>query len=134
MFDEIMELKSPELSNDTLYKYQTLRRRLKDFKSKIFVSEIDLSLITKLDSYLKNLDIGDGGFFNHHKCLKCIINEANRFKKAKIDSPYTAGLFVVKSQKHKEVFLDEDEVLQIANYKSSNVISQTCKSSAKSGH
>lgn len=127
VFDDIMELKSPELSNDTLYKYQTLRKRLKDFKSKIFVSEIDLSLITKFDSYLKKLDIGDGGVFNHHKCLKCIINEANRFKKAKIESPYTDGLFVVKSQKHKEVFLDEDEVLEITKYKSSNVINQTVR-------
>jgi len=127
VFDEIMELKRPDLSPDTLYKYETLRKRLKDFKSKIFVSEIDLSLITKFDSYLKKLDIGDGGVFNHHKCLKCIINEANRFKKAKIDSPYTTGLFVVKSQKHKEVFLDEDEVLEITKYKSSNIINQTVR-------
>lgn len=80
VFDEVLELKKPDLSDDTYYKYQTLRTRLKNFKSKIFVSEIDLALIKKFDNYLKNLGIGDAGVYNHHKCLKCIINDATRPK------------------------------------------------------
>ncbi|WP_313100938.1 tyrosine-type recombinase/integrase [Epilithonimonas sp.] len=127
VFDEVLELKKPDLSDDTYYKYQTLRTRLKNFKSKIFVSEIDLALIKKFDNYLKNLGIGDGGVYNHHKCLKCIINDANRFKKAKIETPYGAGLFIIKSLKHKEIFLDKDEVLQFKAYKTTNLLNQTVK-------
>ncbi|MGX9986928.1 tyrosine-type recombinase/integrase [Soonwooa purpurea] len=127
VFDEVLELKRPDICDDTYYKYQTLRIRLKNFKSKIFVSEIDLSLIKKFDNYLKKLDIGDGGVYNHHKCLKCIINEANRFKKAKIETPYGAGLFVIKSLKHKTIFLDEDEVILFKKYESSNILHRTVK-------
>lgn len=127
VFDEVLELKRPDICDDTYYKYQILRIRLKNFKSKIFVSEIDLSLIKKFDNYLKKLDIGDGGVYNHHKCLKCIINEANRFKKAKIETPYGAGLFVIKSLKHKTIFLDEDEVILFKKYESSNILHRTVK-------
>lgn len=127
LFDEILELKKPNLCEETYYKYETLRIRLRNFKSKIFISDIDLSFINHFDNYLKKLKIGDAGVHNHHKCLKCIINEANRYKKAKIDSPYQKGLFVSKYLKHKDVFLDEDEVLLFKKYKSSNLVKQTAK-------
>lgn len=127
VFDEVLELKRPDICDDTYYKYQTLRIRLKNFKSKIFVSEIDLSLIKKFDNYLKKLDIGDGGVYNHHKCLKCIINDANRFKKAKIETPYGAGLFVIKSLKHKTIFLDEYEVILFKKYETNNILHRTVK-------
>jgi len=126
VFDEILEIKRPDLCADTYYKYETLRIRLKKFKSKIFVSDIDLTFITKFDNFLKKLEIGDGGLYNHHKCLRCIINEMNRFKKAKIDNPYNAG-FAVKSPKHKTIFLDEDEVVKIQSFKSSNNITNTVR-------
>ncbi|KPE50114.1 tyrosine-type recombinase/integrase [Chryseobacterium sp. MYb264] len=117
VFDFIVDLKS-ELSKDTLYKYETLRKRLKGFKSTILVSDVDLAFITKFDNYLKKLNIGEGGIYNHHKCLKCIINEAVEHKKFNIDNPYKNKKSVkVKSPNHREVFLEEDEVLKIKQYR-----------------
>ncbi|WP_299179461.1 site-specific integrase [uncultured Chryseobacterium sp.] len=117
VFDFIVDLKSG-LSKDTLYKYETLRKRLKGFKSTILVSDVDLAFITKFDNYLKTLDIGEGGIYNHHKCLKCIINEAIEHKKFTIDNPYKSKKSIkVKSPNHREVFLEEDEVLKIKKYR-----------------
>jgi integrase len=117
VFDFIVDLKSG-LSKDTLYKYETLRKRLKGFKSTILVSDVDLAFITKFDNYLKKLDIGEGGIYNHHKCLKCIINEAIEHKKFTIDNPYKSKKSIkVKSPNHREVFLEEDEVLKIKKYR-----------------
>lgn len=117
VFDFIVDLKS-ELSKDTLYKYETLRKRLKGCKSTILVSDVDLAFITKFDNYLKKLNIGEGGIYNHHKCLKCIINEAVEHKKFNIDNPYKNKKSVkVKSPQHREIFLEEDEVLKIKQYR-----------------
>lgn len=117
VFDFIVDLKSG-LSKDTLYKYEILRKRLKGFKSTILVSDVDLAFITKFDNYLKKLDIGEGGIYNHHKCLKCIINEAIEHKKFTIDNPYKSKKSIkVKSPNHREVFLEEDEVLKIKKYR-----------------
>ena len=55
IFDEVIEGKLSKICEDTAYKYKTLRIRLKGFKAKIFVSDIDTVFITKFDSYLKDL-------------------------------------------------------------------------------
>lgn len=127
VFDAVMELKVKKICADTQYKYSTLRSRLKAFQPKISTSNIDVSFITRFDNYLRDLDIGEGGIYNHHKCLKCIINEANSYKKAKIEKPYGANGFVMKAPKHKTVFLDEEEVVRFKNFKSLNIISKTVK-------
>lgn len=117
IFDEVVDSKLSKICEDTAYKYETLRIRLKAFKAKIFVSDIDTIFITKFDNYLKDLGIGEGGVYNHHKCLKSIINEAKRTKKISIDNPYHFKCVVVKSPEHRKVFLDSDEVIKIANFK-----------------
>lgn len=73
------------------------------------------------------MNIGDGGIYNHHKCLKCIINEANRYKKAKIEQPYGKDMFTIKTPKHKTVFLDEDEVIKFRGFKSDSILSNTVR-------
>lgn len=127
VFDAVMELKTKKICADTQYKYSTLRSRLKAFQPKISTSNIDVSFITRFDNYLCDLKIGEGGIYNHHKCLKCIINEANSLKIAKIEKPYGAKLFAIKVPKHKVVFLDEEEVVRFKNFKSTNIISKTVK-------
>lgn len=127
VFDSIMEIKKPKICADTEYKYSTLRSRLKSFQPRISTSNIDVSFITRFDNFLKSQKIGDGGIYNHHKCLKCIINEANRYKKAKIETPYGSDLFVIKTPKHKTIFLDEDEVVKFRNYRSTNILVNTVR-------
>lgn len=127
VFDYIVGLKSG-LSKDTLYKYETLRKRLKAFKRNILVSDVDLAFIKNFDNYLRNLNIGDGGIYNHHKCMKCIINEAVEHKKFNIDNPYKNKKSVkVKSPDHKEIFLEEEEVIKIKEYRPTSKILKTTK-------
>lgn len=85
LFDEVVNYKI--LKEGTQYKYKLLRSRLKDFQTHIFTSDVDYNLIKKFDAYLKKKGIGEGGIYNHHKCLKSVINEI--LKMGKIDkTPY----------------------------------------------
>lgn len=112
LFDEIIQLKI--LKQDTQYKYGLLRSRLKEFRTNIFTSNVDYNFIRKFDIFLRNKELGDGGLYNHHKCLKAILSEA--IKMNKLDkSPYL--LFKFKGTKSREVFLEESEVLKIKNLK-----------------
>ena len=128
VFDEVLTMKKTDLSEDTIYKYETLRKRLKGFKPKLFASDIDLNFIKKFDNYLKKLNIGKGGEYNHHKCLKCIINEAVEYKLFNGDNPYKSKKSVkVKSPDHREVFLDEREVLKILEFKPTSATMKATK-------
>lgn len=73
IYDLVLQQKT-KLSEDTRYKYGVLRRRMKKFRSKISVSDIDNDFIIQFDLFLKDLGIGEGGIYNHHKCLKSVIN------------------------------------------------------------
>lgn len=108
VYDDIVA--SKKLKEDTEYKYTLLRSRLKEFKTRIFTSDINYNFIVKFDTFLRNKSIGDGGLYNHHKCLKSIINEAMKLDKME-KSPYV--LFKFKGVKQNEVFLEESEVLKI---------------------
>ena len=119
VFDNMLSIKTPYLNEDTIYQYNTLKIRLKDFKPKLFISDIDLNFITKFDGYLKKLKIGLGGEYNHHKCLKCIINTAINHKKM-VDNPYK--LFKIVTLKHKTTFLDESEVVLLKTYRGENKV------------
>lgn len=129
VFDEVLEMKKGDgLAEDTVYKYETLRKRLKSFKAKLFTSDIDSVFITKFNNYLKKLEIGEGGLYNHHKCLKCIINEAIEYKKFKGDNPYKSKKSLkVKSPDHKTIFLDEEEVLKILKFKPTSATMKATK-------
>lgn len=108
LYDEVVQHKV--LKEDTQYKYQLLRGRLKEFRSSIFISDIDYNFIKRFDAFLKDKGINIGGLYNHHKCLKAIFNEALRMNR--IDkSPYLQ--FKFKGVRSKEVFLEEFEVLKI---------------------
>lgn len=53
--------KNSNYSEDTIYKYETLQKRLKSFRSKVFVSDLTHSFIQNFDNYLKKIKIGAGG-------------------------------------------------------------------------
>ena len=53
----ILFLKDSNYSEDTIYKYVTLKKRLRLFKSNIFVSDLKLSLITSFDLFLKKINM-----------------------------------------------------------------------------
>jgi len=112
VYDDIVA--SKKLKEDTAYKYTLLRSRLKEFRPRIFTSDINYGLIVKFDAFLRNKNIGEGGLYNHHKCLKSIINEAIKLDKME-KSPYL--IFKFKGVKQSEVFLEEKEVLAIKNLK-----------------
>ena len=111
----ILFLKDSNYSEDTIYKYVTLKKRLRLFKSNIFVSDLKLSLITSFDLFLKKINIGVGGEHNHHKCLKSAINIAiiNDYLSLS-ENPYKR--FKMPNLKHRSVFLEEDEVILFKNY------------------
>jgi len=108
--------KNSNYLEDTIYKYETLQKRLKSFRSKIFVSDLTHSFIQNFDNYLKKIKIGAGGEHNHHKCFKSAINTAilNDFNTLK-ENPYKK--FKMPYLKHREVFLEEDEVILFKCYK-----------------
>lgn len=113
VYDDIIA--SKRLKEDTKYKYSLLRDRLKEFKKQIFISDLNYNFITKFDAFLRTKSMmGDGGLFNHHKCLKAVINEAIKLDKIG-KSPYV--LFKFKGVKQNEVFLEEFEVLKIKDLK-----------------
>lgn len=127
VFDYIVEFKRKKICEDTLYKYSTLRTRLKSFQPKIFTSNIDVAFIIRFDNYLRSLEIGDGGIFNHHKCLKAIINAANKLTDVRIAKPYGKDLFEIRTTKHKTIFLDEEEVVKFKNFESSDLVLKTVR-------
>lgn len=107
--------KDSNYSEDTIYKYETLQKRLKAFRSNILVSDLTYSLIQNFDNYLKKIKIGIGGEHNHHKCFKSAINTAilNDFISVK-ENPYKK--FKMPNLKHREVFLEENEVVLFKCY------------------
>lgn len=117
IYDLVLQKKS-SLSDDTKYKYEVLKRRLKKFRSNISVSDLDTDFVLDFDNFLKDMGIGEGGVYNHHKCLKSIINDAKRSKIISIDNPYYFTNLVIKAPDHRTVFLDEEEVVRIVNYNS----------------
>jgi len=112
VYDDIVA--SKKLKEDTEYKYTLLRSRLKEFKTQVFTSDVNYNFIVKFDAFLRSKNIGNGGLYNHHKCLKSVINEAMKLDKME-KSPYL--LFKFKGVKQNDVFLEEFEVLKIKDLK-----------------
>lgn len=111
LFDEIVEAKG--LKEATSYKYSLLRKRLKSYKSNIYTSDIDYNFVKGFDSYLKKLELKEGGaVYNMHKCLKSIINQIYLMQKINF-SPYNN--FKFKGPKVNDEFLNEEEVVRLRN-------------------
>lgn len=123
LFDEIVEAKG--LKEATAYKYSLLRKRLKSYKSNIYTSDIDYNFVKGFDSYLKKLDLKEGGaVYNMHKCLKSIIHQIYLMEKISF-SPYNN--FKFKGPKVNEEYLTEDEVVSLRNLKFDDLQSKKYK-------
>lgn len=113
LFDEIVVDKN--LKEATSYKYSLLRKRLKSFKSNIYTSDIDYNFVKSFDSFLRKMDLKDGGaIYNMHKCLKSIIHQIYLMEKISF-SPYNN--FKFKGPKINDEYLNEDEVMSLRNLK-----------------
>lgn len=111
VFDDITSVRV--IKKSTRYKYILLRKRLKDFKSSFFTSDMNYELIKSFDTYLRKKGLKDGGaLYNMHKTLKAILNEAILLDKIQ-DSPYKR--FKFKGPNQNDEFLDEKEVVSIKN-------------------
>ncbi|QQV01233.1 MULTISPECIES: site-specific integrase [Chryseobacterium] len=111
LFDDIVENKN--IKKATLYKYSLLRSRLKSFKSNIYTSDIDYNFVKSFDSFLRKMDLKDGGaLYNMHKYLKSIINQIYLMQKISF-SPYNN--FKFEGPKVNEEYLTEDEVISLRN-------------------
>ncbi|SIT03612.1 tyrosine-type recombinase/integrase [Chryseobacterium gambrini] len=109
LYDDIVSKKNLRVS--TKYKYTLLRQRLKNFKSRLFTSDITYEFIKSFDSYLRKDGLKDGGaLYNMHKSLKSVLNEAFLLDKIE-SSPYKR--FKFKGAKRCETFLEEKEVVRI---------------------
>ncbi|GAA5085398.1 site-specific integrase [Chryseobacterium ginsengisoli] len=87
VFDKMFEIKSQKLKEPTIYKYNLLRKYLKEFKKQIDVVEVDLMFIERFEAFLRKKDVGKHGISNHHKNLDAIINLAIKHK-LMIENPY----------------------------------------------
>lgn len=111
LFDDIVSAK--RIKESTRSKYVILRKRLKDFKSRLFTSDITYEFIRRFDTFLRKEGLNDGGaLYNMHKSLKSVLNEAILLDKMN-SSPYK--VFKFKSPKQCEIFLEEKEVVDIKN-------------------
>lgn len=98
VFDKVFEIKKKKLSEASIYKYDLLRRNLKEFKSRIDISQIDLFLIEKFEDFLIAKGSGIHGTCSNHTKLDAIINLAVKMKLLK-DNPYTMKDYKVTSKK-----------------------------------
>ncbi|RYY56275.1 MAG: hypothetical protein EOO05_18895, partial [Chitinophagaceae bacterium] len=61
VFDKVFAVKAEDLKEATIYKYNLLRRYLKEFKKQIDVAEVDLMFIEKFGAFLKKKNDGIHG-------------------------------------------------------------------------
>ncbi|MBL1280383.1 MAG: site-specific integrase [Fluviicola sp.] len=111
-FDKFLKSKSKKVRHSTMKSYHGTYRAFKEFKSDLLMAEIDLKLIKRFDSYLRD-DIGlaDGGAWNRHKNIKAVLNKAKEDGVLN-SNPYDR--FSVKRPKSKNHFLDEDDLMSIS--------------------
>lgn len=117
-YDKFCKKKFLELSEGTQYHYVILRKRLKQYKKEIKLSQINLSFIEKFDSFLSiKFNTGNSGRWSRHKNLKAVLGNAlknNLIKK----NPYDG--FKLTQEETKIDYLNPTELMQIEKIRFSN--------------
>ena len=113
VFDKVFEIKRKKLSEASIYKYDLLRKNLKEFKSRIDISQIDLFLIEKFEDFLIAKGSGIHGTCSNHTKLDAIINLAVKMKLLK-ENPYTMKDYKEISKKFN--FLTPKELKKISAF------------------
>lgn len=111
VFDKVFEIKRKKLSEASIYKYDLLRKNLKEFKSRIDISQIDLFLIEKFEDFLIAKGSGIHGTCSNHTKLDAIINLAVKMKLLK-ENPYKMKDYKEISKKFN--FLTPNELKKIS--------------------
>ncbi len=107
-FDYFCELKFGEFSEGTQYHYLLLKRRLKEYKTNLRLSQMDLNFVEKFDYFLRiEKKAGIEGVGTMHKKMSAVLRSA--FKKKLIGfNPYED--FKILKGKPKSVSLTIEEV------------------------
>jgi integrase len=117
-FDKFCIIKFKELSLGTQNHYVLLRKRLKQFKKDIKLSQINLCFINRFDTFLKiKLDTGNSGRWSRHKNLNVVLGNAlrNNFIKK---NPYID--FKIIQEEAKIGYLNRTELLIVEKIRFSN--------------
>lgn len=117
-FDKFSIIKFKELSEGTQYHYVLLRKRLKQFKKEIKLSQINLSFIEKFDTFLRiKFNTGNSGRWSRHKNMKVVLGKAlknNLIKK----NPYDD--FKLTQEETEINYLNRTELMLIEKIRFSN--------------
>lgn len=117
-YDKFCEKKFTELSEGTQYHYVLLRKRLKQYKKEIKLSQINLSFIEKFDAFLiSKFNTGNSGRWSRHKNFKVILGKAfknNLIKK----NPYDD--FKITQEETKIEYLNGTELKLLEKVRFSN--------------
>jgi integrase/recombinase XerD len=117
-YDKFCEKKFMELSEGTQYHYVLLRKRLKQFKKEIKLSQINLSFIEKFDNCLSTkFNTGNSGRWSRHKNLKAVIGNALKKNLVK-KNPYDE--FKLTQEEPKIEYLNRIELKLIEKIRFSN--------------
>ncbi|MFE3849198.1 tyrosine-type recombinase/integrase [Flavobacterium sp. LB3P45] len=117
-YDKFCEKKFTELSEGTQYHYVLLRKRLKQFKKEIKLSQINLSFIEKFDNCLSTkFNTGNSGRWSRHKNLKAVIGNALKKNLVK-KNPYDE--FKLTQEEPKIEYLNRIELKLIEKIRFSN--------------
>lgn len=110
-YDKFCEEKFLELSEGTQNHYVLLKKRLKQFKKEIKLSQINLTFIEKFDAFLSTkCNTGNSGRWSRHKNFKAVLGNAlknNRIKK----NPYAN--FKLTQEEPKIEYLNKTELMLI---------------------
>lgn len=107
---EIMKV-NRKFSEATIYKYDLLKRNLKEFKSKIDVSQMDIFFVNNFEKFLNAKGAGVHGTCSNHTKLDAIINQAIKLKLMK-ENPYVNKEYKVESKKMN--FLTPEELIKFS--------------------
>lgn len=106
-----------KFSEATIYKYDLLKKNLKEFKSKIDVSQMDIFFINNFEKFLIAKGCGIHGTSSNHTKLNAIINQALKLKLMK-ENPYVNKDFKAESKKMN--FLTPDELTKFSKIDTGN--------------
>ncbi|MFC7356460.1 site-specific integrase [Jejudonia soesokkakensis] len=111
--DDFCKNKFPNLSEATKESYLLLRKRLKEFKPNLRLSEINLKLLQEFNYFLiHDKKTGKGGVWNRHKNFRTALKSA--FDLKKIDE-YPYGNFKLDVPKSKTECLTLQELKKIVD-------------------
>lgn len=105
---DFVERKKATLHNDTILVYMNTYKALKSFRTRIDITDIDLSFIEEFDKHLRDVNgNSNGGRTTKHQNLKTVILDMIKHD-IQVKNPYP--LFKIPTANVKEVYLEKSEL------------------------